>query len=345
MSAAPAAPFQPLPLAVTMGEPAGIGAEITLKAWQRLRGGPETFFLLDDIARVRDTAARLGITVDVAEIASPAEAKHVFDRALPIINRPLSQSVVPGRPDPANAPAVLASIREAVELTLDGSAAAVVTNPIHKAVLMAAGFRHPGHTEFLGELCGLNEPPLMMLANPMLRVVLVTVHEPLKAAIAAITTARIVRVARIAAAALRRDLGIESPRIAVAGLNPHAGEEDRLGTEDRAVVAPAIAQLKAEGIAAEGPFPPDTMFAAHARARYDIAVCLYHDQGLIPLKTLDFAHGVDVTLGLPIVRTSPDHGTAFDIAGRGTADPSSMVAAIEMAAEMAARRAKTPARA
>ncbi|MGH7058617.1 MAG: 4-hydroxythreonine-4-phosphate dehydrogenase PdxA, partial [Acetobacteraceae bacterium] len=244
MSAAPAAPSESLPLVVTMGEPAGIGAEITLKAWRRLRGASGPFVLLDDAARVRDTAARLGLAVDVADVASPAEACHVFGRALPVMNRPLPRPVVPGKPDPANAPAVLESIREAVKLALDGHAAAVVTTPIHKAILMATGFHHPGHTEFLGELCGLNESPLMMLANPMLRVVLVTVHEPLKAAIAAITTARIVRVARIATAALRRDLGIEFPRIAIAGLNPHAGEEDRLGTEDRAIVAPAVAKLK-----------------------------------------------------------------------------------------------------
>lgn len=332
---------EPLPLAVTMGEPAGIGAEITIKAWQRLHGGHHPFVLLDDAERVRNVADRLGLEAEIATVGSPAEARRVFSRTLPVMHRPLPNPVLPGKPDPANAPAVLESIRDAVMLAMSGQASAVVTNPIHKAVLMAAGFHHPGHTEFLGELCSLTEPPLMMLANPMLRVVLVTVHEPLAVAIAALTTARIVRVGRIAAAALKRDLGIGNPRIAVAGLNPHAGEEDRLGTEDRSIVAPAVAMLKAEGIAAEGPFPPDTMFAPHARARYDIALCLYHDQGLIPLKTLDFAHGVDVTLGLPIVRTSPDHGTAFDIAGLGKADPSSMISAIEMAAEMAARRAAT----
>jgi 4-hydroxythreonine-4-phosphate dehydrogenase len=324
-----------------MGEPAGIGAEITLKAWQRLRDRRRSFVLLDDAERIRAAAGRIGLTVEIATVASPAEADAVFPRALPVLNRPLPRSVAPGKPDTANAEAVLDSIREAVKLTLDRQASAVVTNPIHKAVLMAAGFRHSGHTEFLGELCGLSDPPVMMLANPMLRVVLVTVHEPLAAAIAGLTTARIVQVGRIAAEALKRDLGIARPRIAVAGLNPHAGEEDRLGAEDRAIVAPAVEALKATGIAAEGPFPPDTMFTAHTRARYDAALCLYHDQGLIPLKTLDFAHGVDVTMGLPIVRTSPDHGTAFDIAGSGTADPSSMIAAIEMAATMSDRRAAT----
>jgi 4-hydroxythreonine-4-phosphate dehydrogenase len=325
-------------VALTMGEPAGIGAEITLKAWQALRGRPAPFVLLDDAERVRAIARRFAPDVAVRTVADPAAAAAVFATALPIINRPLPNVAVPGRPDPANAEAVLASIREAVRLALDGAVAAVVTNPIHKAVLMSAGFRHPGHTEFLGELCGLTEPPIMMLATPGLRVVPVTVHEPLAQAIAGLTTARIVHAGRIAAEGLARDMGIAHPRIAVAGLNPHAGEEDRLGTEDRAIVAPAVAALKDAGIAASGPYPADTLFAPHARARYDMALCLYHDQALIPLKALDFANGVDLTLGLPIVRTSPDHGTAFEIAGTGTADPSSLIAAIEMAHGMAARR-------
>ncbi|HTI87482.1 MAG TPA: 4-hydroxythreonine-4-phosphate dehydrogenase PdxA [Alphaproteobacteria bacterium] len=326
-----------LPLALTMGEPAGIGAEITLKAWQATRGG-RPFVLLDDAARVESTAQSLGLSVPVRRVRDAVEAVDAFRNALPVLDRPLRHPATPGRPDSANAPSVLESIREAVALTRSGQTAAVVTNPIHKAVLMGAGFRHPGHTEFLGELCGLTEPPVMMLASPGLRVVPVTIHEPLAAAIAGLTTAKIVRAGRIAAQSLARDLGIARPRIAVAGLNPHAGEEDRLGTEDRAIVAPAVAALKADGIAAEGPFPADTMFAPHARARYDLALCLYHDQALIPLKALDFAHGVDVTLGLPIVRTSPDHGTAFEIAGHGKADPTSLIAALELAAAMDTRR-------
>ena len=326
------------PVALTMGEPAGIGAEITLKAWQALRARAQPFVLLDDAERVRAMARRLAPDVEVRVVADVAEAAAAFSSALPVLDRPLPRPAIPGTPDTANAPAVLDSIREAVSLALAGSVAAVVTNPIHKAVLMSAGFRHPGHTEFLGELCGLAEPPIMMLAAPALRVVPVTVHEPLAQAIAGLTTARIVRAGRITAEALARDLGVADPRIAVAGLNPHAGEEDRLGTEDRAIVAPAVAALKAMGIAASGPYPADTMFAPHARARYDVALCLYHDQALIPLKTLDFANGVDLTLGLPIVRTSPDHGTAFEIAGKGIADPSSLIAAIEMAHAMAARR-------
>jgi 4-hydroxythreonine-4-phosphate dehydrogenase len=326
-----------LPLALTMGEPAGIGAEITLKAWQATRDR-RPFVLLDDAARVEATAQALGLSIPVRRVRDAFEAVDAFRSALPVLDRPLKHPATPGRPDPANAPSVLESIREAVALTRAGKTAAVVTNPIHKAVLMGAEFQHPGHTEFLGELCGLAEPPIMMLASPGLRVVPVTIHEPLAAAIAGLTVYKIVRAGRIAAESLARDLGIVRPRIAVAGLNPHAGEEDRLGTEDRAIVAPAVAALKAEGIDADGPFPADTMFAPHARTRYDLALCLYHDQALIPLKALDFAHGVDVTLGLPIVRTSPDHGTAFEIAGKGKADPTSLIAALELAATMAERR-------
>jgi 4-hydroxythreonine-4-phosphate dehydrogenase len=326
------------PVALTMGEPAGIGAEIALKAWQALKGRVLPFVLLDDAARVQAIAQRYGLHVDVRIVETPAEAATVFPLALPIMDRPLPHPATLGHPDPVNAPAVLNSIREAVALAQAGSVAAVVTNPIHKAVLMGAGFQHPGHTEFLGELCGLSGPPIMMLAAPALRVVPVTVHEPLLQAIVGLTTARIIRAGQITAEALVRDIGVDNPRIAVAGLNPHAGEENRLGTEDRAIVAPAVAALKAAGIDASGPYPADTMFTPHARARYDVALCLYHDQALIPLKALDFANGVDVTLGLPIVRTSPDHGTAFEIADKGVANPSSLIAAIEMAHAMAARR-------
>jgi 4-hydroxythreonine-4-phosphate dehydrogenase len=326
------------PLALTMGEPAGVGVEITLKAWQALKPHPRPFVLLDDAERVRKIARQHAPAVEVRTVSTADEAAAVFPSALPVIDRPLPHPAIPGKPDPRNAEATLSSIREAVTLALNGEVAAVVTNPIHKAVLMSAGFQHPGHTEFLGELCGLTEPPIMMLAAPALRVVPVTIHEPLVRAIAGLTIERIVRAGRITAEALSCDLGIANPRIAVAGLNPHAGEENRLGTEDSTIVAPAIAALRAAGIDATGPFPADTMFAPRARAQYDLALCLYHDQALIPLKTLDFAHGVDVTLGLPIVRTSPDHGTAFDIAGTGKADPSSLIAAIEMAHDMAARR-------
>jgi 4-hydroxythreonine-4-phosphate dehydrogenase len=258
-----------------------------------------------------------------------------------VMHRPLPRPPVPGRPDPANAPAVVAAIDEAVALAKAGRVAGVVTNPIQKAALYAAGFAHPGHTEYLAELAGTaGVPPVMLLACPQLRVVPVTVHEPLARAIARLTPGMIVQAATATAAALRRDFGIAEPRLAVAGLNPHAGEDGTLGTEDRDIVAPAVATLRAMGIEARGPLPPDTMFTAHARPGYDAAICLYHDQALIPIKTLDMAGGVNVTLGLSIVRTSPDHGTALDIAGTGRADPSSLVAALRLATEIARNRAR-----
>ena len=319
------------PLVLTMGEPAGIGAEIAAGAWAALRAGGPCFALIDD--------ARRNFGVPVARITAMAEAAAVFAEALPVLHRPLPAPVVPGRPDPANAPVVIAAIEEAVRLTQAGEAAAMVTNPIQKSALYAAGFRHPGHTEFLGELAGTGVPPVMLLACPGLRVVPVTVHEPLRDAIARLTPALIVEQARIAAAGLRRDFGIAAPRLAVAGLNPHAGEGGSLGREEIDIVAPAIAALRAEGIDARGPYSPDTMFTADARPGYDVAICLYHDQALIPIKTLDMHGGVNVTLGLSIVRTSPDHGTALDIAGRGRADPASLIAALRLAAALARHRA------
>ena len=328
-----------LPLALTMGEPAGIGGEIALKAWQTARaaGGP-LFFALDDPERLAALARQIGWDIPVTTIAAPEEATGVFARALPVLPVKLPRSVAPGKPDPANAPAVIEAIRRAVELTQAGRAAAVVTNPIHKKVLYDAGFRHPGHTEYLGELTGVAHP-VMMLATGDFRVVPVTIHLSLRDALAALTTEAIVDRGRVTAEALTRDFGLAQPRLAVAGLNPHAGEEGALGREDIEIVAPAVAQLRALGIQAVGPLPSDTMFHGAARAGYDTALCMYHDQALIPLKTLGFDQGVDITLGLPIVRTSPDHGTAFNIAGTGTASASSLIAALHMAADMAARRA------
>ena len=314
-----------------MGEPAGIGGEIALGAWRTLRGTGPAFVLLDDAGRFEG--------VPVRHVGSPEDAGTVFRSALPVLHRPLPRRPVPGKPDTANAPAVIASIDEAVALAKAGRVAGVVTNPIQKSALYAAGFAHPGHTEYLAETAGLpGVPPVMLLASPELRVVPVTIHEPLARAIARLTPAMIVEVASATAAALKRDFGVEAPRLAVAGLNPHAGEDGALGTEDRDIVAPAVATLRAAGIDARGPLPPDTMFTAQARPTYDAAICLYHDQALIPIKTLDMAGGVNVTLGLSIVRTSPDHGTALDIAGTGRADPSSLVAAIRLAAEIARSR-------
>ena len=252
----------------------------------------------------------------------------------------LQEDAIPGRPSAANAPAVIASIEQAVRLIQAGHFSGIVTNPISKAVLKSAGFAHPGHTEFLAALTGMAGGEVMMLASPALRVVPVTIHVSLRRALDTLTTDLIVTVSRITAAALRRDFGIVSPRLAMAGLNPHAGEQGHMGDEETTLIQPAIDILRAEGITVTGPHPPDTMFTEHARKTYDAAICQYHDQALIPLKTLDMWGGVNVTLGLPIVRTSPDHGTAFDIAGRGIADPASLIAAIRLADTITRNRAQ-----
>jgi 4-hydroxythreonine-4-phosphate dehydrogenase len=317
------------PLALTMGEPAGIGGEIAAKAWSRRAEGVPPFFLIADPAILPGR---------VAVISRPAEAPDAYERALPVLPVRLAHWVAAGQPDPANAPAVIGAIERAVALVKAGEAAAIVTLPIRKETLYDAGFRHPGHTEFLAELAG-GAIPVMMLVCPGLRVVPVTIHLALREALTRITTERIVAAGRISAAGLRRDFGVAAPRLAVAGLNPHAGEGGTLGREEIEVIAPAVAQLRAEGIAVSGPSPADTLFHERARSRYDAALCMYHDQALIPLKTIDFERGVNVTLGLPFVRTSPDHGTALDIAGRGIASPESLIAALKLAAEMAERRA------
>ncbi len=313
-----------LPLALTIGDPAGIGPEITRAAWDALRATGPAFVLVGD--------AQLGTAV-----ASTAEAAECFPHALPVLPVALATPPHPGRPDPRNAPAVIESIERAVRLALAGEAGGVVTNPISKATLYGAGFAYPGHTEFLGALTGCARP-VMMLANAYLRVVPVTVHVGLRRALEDLSADAIVTAARITATALREQFGVPSPRLAVAGLNPHAGEGGAMGDEEARLIVPAIRTLQAEDIAASGPWPPDTMFTPAARAGYDAAICMYHDQALIPLKTLDMASGVNVTLGLPIVRTSPDHGTAFDIAGAGRADAASLIAAIRLAGELAARR-------
>ncbi len=332
-------PRRGLPVALTMGEPAGIGGEIALKAWlaRRLKRVPP-FFVIDDPDRLATLAARLGLTVPIRPVAEPEAALAAYSEALPVLAEALPQAVEPGQPNPANGSTVIAAVERAVALTRAGRAAALVTNPIHKKSLYDAGFRYPGHTEFLAALADA-PAPVMMLAVPGLRVVPVTIHLPLAAALARLDRAAIVHCGRVTAAALTRDFGVAEPRLAVAALNPHAGEDGGLGQEERTVIAPAIAELRASGIKASGPAPADTLFHPRARARYDAALCMYHDQALIPLKTIDFEHGVNVTLGLPFVRTSPDHGTAFDIAGSGTASPESLIAALRMAGEMAARRA------
>ena len=320
-----------LPLALTMGDPASISSEITAKAWRALAATGPAFVVIADPFWISDQDVPINI------VRSVDEAADVFASALPVLALSLPEIARLGQPDPANAPAVIASIERAVRLVQAGEASAMVTNPISKAVLYAAGFPHPGHTEFLGALTG--GTPVMMLAAPALRVVPVTIHVSLRQALAGVTTEAIIAVAQATDAALRRDFGIARPRLAVAGLNPHAGEQGAMGTEEQTIIGPAIAQLKAEGIDASGPYPPDTMFTELARPTYDAAICMYHDQALIPLKTLDMSGGVNVTLGLPIIRTSPDHGTAFGIAGTGQADAASLIAALRMAAELAERRA------
>lgn len=328
------------PLAVTMGEPAGIGGELSLKAWlQRDQAGPAPFFVIDDPLRLHALAVAGGLRVPIAAISGAAEAAAVFADALPVLPLPLPVTATAGRPSPATAAAVIASIEQAVRLALRGEAAAVVTNPIHKAALYAAGFAFPGHTEYIASLAGIApEAAVMMLASPRLRVVPVTGHVSLRHALESLCEQRIVDVARMAAEALSADFGIARPRLAVAGLNPHAGEAGAMGTEDAQIIAPAVRRLQAAGIAAEGPLPPDTLFTPLARDRYDAAICMYHDQALIPLKALDFDTGVNVTLGLPLVRTSPDHGTALDLAGSGRARACSLLAALRLAAEIAHRR-------
>jgi 4-hydroxythreonine-4-phosphate dehydrogenase len=320
------------PLALTMGEPAGIGPEITLAAWRAVRAAGPAFFLIGDPALLPDAPIRC--------IAAPEEAAVAFPDALPVLPMALPAPVVPGRPDPRNAPAVIAAIEQAVAFARAGRAGGVVTNPIQKSVLTAAGFPQPGHNEFLGVLAGTGTPPVMMLACPGLRVVPVTIHLALKRAVAILTTEAIVTQGLVVAEALRRDFGIAAPRLVVAGLNPHAGEDGTMGREDIEIVAPAVAALREAGIAVRGPLPADTLFTPRARAAYDCALCMYHDQALIPVKTLDMDGGVNVTLGLSILRTSPDHGTALDIAGKGLADPGSLIAALRMAAEMARHRAE-----
>jgi 4-hydroxythreonine-4-phosphate dehydrogenase len=323
------------PLLLTMGEPAGIGGEIALKAWLRRGEGLAAFALIDDPDRLAALTAALQLDVKVRAIAAPKEVAAIFPVALPVLPQKLPAPAVPGRPSAATAAAVIGAIERAARLALAGEAAAIVTNPIQKKPLYDAGFAHPGHTEFLGALAELEAPPAMMLAAEELRVVPVTIHRPLAEVPKTLTTAEILRIGKITAAALARDFGVAKPRLAVAGLNPHAGEAGSMGDEDETIVAPAVDALRSAGIDAAGPLPADTMFHAAARARYDAAICMYHDQALIPIKTLAFDRAVNVTLGLPFIRTSPDHGTALDIAGKGVASPDSLIAALKMAAAMA----------
>jgi len=325
-------------LALTMGDPAGIGPEITAGAWAALRGEEDIRFAL--IADPALAAARLG-GCPVHVVAQLADAAAVFPEALPIVAPATRLEVAPvaGRPDPRNAAAITGSIADAVASVRRGEAAGLVTNPIAKSVLKQAGFPHPGHTEYLAALMGRTGDEVMMLAGPELRVVPVTIHLSLRQALDSLRTDEIVRVARTTARSLLEMFGIAAPRLAIAGLNPHAGEDGHMGDEEITLIRPAMERLRAEGISLLGPLPPDTMFTEAARARYDAAICMYHDQALIPLKTLDMARGVNVTLGIGLVRTSPDHGTAFDIAGTGRAEPTSLIEALRLAGRLTQARA------
>ncbi len=343
------------PLALTQGDPAGIGPEITLKAWTSIHesglthgnglthGSDLTFVVIGAARLYRETARALDLSVPIVPVASLAEGASLFPTALPVLDQPCDAAFEPGMPSPAHGPGVVGAIEQAVTATLEGTASAVVTNPITKAALYETGFAFPGHTEFLAALAGralgtIPPLPVMMLASPMLKVVPLTIHVPLADVAHRITPDLIRRTARVTLAALKQDFGLERPRLAVAGLNPHAGEDGTIGTEDMDTILPAIQDLQAEGFDVRGPLSADTLFHERARATYDAALCMYHDQALIPIKALDFDRGVNVTLGLPFVRTSPDHGTAHDIAGRGVARADNLIAALLCARDMARAR-------
>jgi 4-hydroxythreonine-4-phosphate dehydrogenase len=326
------------PLALTIGEPAGIGPDITFAAWlRRTELDLPAFYLLADASFVARRIERMGLRVSTAAV-TPAEAPAAFKDALPVVDLGMTTTAQAGHPDLSSAPAALAAIRRGVNDVCTGSARAIVTNPVAKSVLYRSGFSEPGHTEYLAALaqqfCGVAARPAMMLWSPELAVVPVTIHVPLREALARLSMELIVETGRIVTRDLQQRFGIARPRLAVTGVNPHAGEDGALGEEDAKVVRPAVQQLRRDGIEARGPLPADSLFHAAARATYDVVLAMYHDQALIPIKTLAFDHAVNVTLGLPFVRTSPDHGTAFDIAGSGKADPTSLIAAIRLAARL-----------
>lgn len=339
------------PLALTMGDPAGIGPDITLMAWQRhqatKRSSPlPVFVTIGSVETLAKRAKQLGLSVPLETVLPEDDVTGLFTKALPVIPLKLAEPVTAGQSSVANAQAVVASIERAVDLTAKGLMSGVVTNPIAKATLYAANFKHPGHTEYLGELAKLCWPscepnPVMMLAaHNILRVVPVTIHVALSQVVETLTADLLEKVIVTADEALRRDFGLATPMLAVTGLNPHAGEQGALGREEREIIIPVLKSLRAQGLSVSGPHPADTMFHEEARVGYDAAVAMYHDQALVPLKTLAFDRGVNITLGLPFVRTSPDHGTAFDIAGTGQARPTSLIESLFMAARMIKQRAQ-----
>ena len=332
-----------LPIAITIGEPAGIGPDVILQTWLE-RKQLKPFYVIGDVGLLQERARMIGIDVPV-KAASTGDAGQIFDNALPVVGLKNQLVGKPGAADISDGAGVIEAIKAAVDHIKSGKSRAMVTAPINKKFLYDAGFSHPGHTEFLADLAkrwsgvgGGTILPVMMLAGPKLRVVPVTIHIPLAEVASTLTTKMIIETATITAMGLKNRFAIANPRLAISGLNPHAGEEGAMGFEDRAIITPAINALNASGITAFGPLPADTMFHERARVTYDVAICMYHDQALIPAKALDFDHTVNVTLGLPFVRTSPDHGTAFDIAATGASNPSSMIAAIQLADKMSITR-------
>ncbi|QIG50690.1 4-hydroxythreonine-4-phosphate dehydrogenase PdxA [Nordella sp. HKS 07] len=330
-------------LAVTIGEPGGIGPDITAEAWLALRSDPDlAFFLIGDSAYLDERFSRLGAAVPIRKIALPAEARGIFPTALPVIDLPFARRPDIGRFTAETAGTVIGAIDMAVAMALEGDVVAIVTNPIQKEALYAAGFTYQGHTDYLAHLAlrhGHQADPVMMLCAQDLRAIPITVHIALAEVPRQLSGDLIIRQARVVSHDLKRRFGIASPRLAFTGLNPHAGENGAMGLEEQTIIAPALAQLRAEGLIVQGPLPADTAFHAEARAQYDAILCMYHDQALIPVKTLDFHGGVNCTLGLPFIRTSPDHGTALSLAGSGKANPRSLMAAISLAADIARRGA------
>jgi 4-hydroxythreonine-4-phosphate dehydrogenase len=335
---------KPLPIALTMGEPAGIGGELSIKAWHRHRRELPPFYLLDDPGRIEALSETMGTPISTAAISEPGQAAALFGDRLPVLPVALNEPVISGQLNTNNIGAVQTSIEMAVRHVEDGTAAALVTNPIHKETLYNAGFAHPGHTEYLAALAGFKGEPVMMLATDALRVVTVTRHISLANALQLLNAELIVETVATVHRSLVLDFAVAEPRIRVAALNPHSGEGGNMGREETEIIAPAIETLQRLGLNVTGPHPADTLFHEKARTEYDAAVCMYHDQALIPIKTIDFDRAVNITLGLPFIRTSPDHGTALDIAGTGLARESSLVAAIDLARTISANRARAAAK-
>lgn len=324
------------PLIITLGDPCGIGPEIIAKSWLALRDTNDFVFTV-----IGDRRAFDSFNVETVEIGEPIQAYDHFSTAIPILNRPTQLKSVFAEPDAAHAPHIISWIMEAFELCLSGKASAMITAPIAKSVLYSSGFSYPGHTEYLGYLASVNgfdNHPIMLLITKKLKVALATIHIPITSISKELTTENIIALGTQLYTSLKMDFKITAPRIAVAALNPHAGEDGSIGREEIDIISPSIEGLKSKGISATGPHPADTMFHNEALETYDAAICMYHDQALIPLKTIDFWGGVNVTLNLPIVRTSPDHGTGFNIAGKNIARPDSMIQAIKVAREISQNR-------